>query len=365
MHVHPSQPTAHSAPPNTRPRRAIGGDFEYVAPARASHSTLARLTGGLPGSWTVSGRAAFGRILAALRARGVQHVHLPAYLCESLLQPVRALGLEFSFYPVDQNLRATPEPPVGSAVLVVHYFGRLNPAAATLRPRSGRDFHLIEDAAQALLSDWQATVAADVHYVLSPRKFGPTPLGGWCSVPAKIAPRPDAIFLRCLQARRRKAEYFDTPGPVSEAEEHEYLTLFQDVERELEQDGAADGVPAWVVDAIAGIDWVEAARIRRANQARLAAHLGRDLHGPIGAFDEKEVPLGQVVTLNNRDAVRARLAAARIFCPVHWPLPAEVSRQRFPAAHALSERVLTLPVDQRYSAEDMDRVAATFREALQ
>lgn len=46
-----------------------------------------------------------------------------------------------------------------------------------------------------------------------------------------------------------------------------------------------------------------------------------------------------------------------MFCPVHWELPGAVDRKRHRSAFALSRRELTIPCDDRYRPEDMDRVA--------
>ena len=69
------------------------------------------------------------------------------------------------------------------------------------------------------------------------------------------------------------------------------------------------------------------------------------------------VPLGYVIQAPDRDMVQNRLAAQRIFCPVHWKLPDAVSPRRFPEAASLADSCLTLPIDQRYGPEDMARIA--------
>ena len=69
------------------------------------------------------------------------------------------------------------------------------------------------------------------------------------------------------------------------------------------------------------------------------------------------VPLAYVARMKNRDSTRSRLRDERIFCPVHWRLPDEVSPRRFPDAAKLAATCLSLPIDQRYGAGDMDRIA--------
>ncbi len=350
-------------------RFAIGGEFEIGLPNFADVSGMDRLTRGLQGSWAPSGRTALARILRTLQAQGVAHVHLPAYLCESVLSPVKACGMDWSFYPVDADLVAHPDPPKGSVVVLVHYFGRINPAAAALRREAGGDFFLIEDACQALLTDWRGPDDAGVYYLISPRKFGPALAGGWCNVAPSGEddddPRVAAVCYRSLAARQAKAAYHRTPsaavdGPV----EQFYLEAFSGMEAELDEFDSNTGIPGWAAQIIAGIDWESAADKRIKNHAILSRALMGDVEAPGGVYGAGDVPSGHFIRVNRRDELKERLAADRIFCPVHWRLPAEVDAQAFPEAHMLSRTTLTLPVDQRYTADHMTYLAERVKGAL-
>ena len=79
------------------PRYSIGGEFELAQWDASNRGALRGLTGGVRGTWTASGRSALGLILSQLAKQVIKHVHLPAYLCESIIAPIRALGFDFSF----------------------------------------------------------------------------------------------------------------------------------------------------------------------------------------------------------------------------------------------------------------------------
>lgn len=49
----------------------------------------------------------------------------------------------------------------------------------------------------------------------------------------------------------------------------------------------------------------------------------------------------------------------RIYPPIHWKLPKEVYRKKFPVSWRISEHILPLSIDQRYGAGDMDFIADT------
>lgn len=347
----------------------IGGEPEITRLALGDPAALDALVGGRRGTWTTSGRGALWLALRGLRERGVRHVHLPAYVCESVVLPVRALGMEHSFYPVDAGMRALPDPPQGAAVVLVHYFGWPNPATAELRTEAeaGRCF-LVEDATHALLSDRGTPLPAPHAEIFSLRKLAPLPLGGWCSGEGDAgpaSPATEALVWRSLAGRLLRAQYLAATGAAPDpAVEETYLATFAAVEEHLDREPGAEALPLLVRRLAAGTDWEETARRRRANWLHLRELLGGVAEPATPALEDGVVPLGFVVRLRERDRVRAEMARRRIFCPVHWPLPAAVDRARFPGAAALAETVLTLPLDARYGEEEMETAAAALREVL-
>ena len=134
-------------------RKIIGGEFELNSFPNIPNNGLNKLTNGKPGTWTTNGRSALYLILQQLKSLGVNHIHLPAFMCQSILQPTMALGLDYSFYPVQADLTALPDPPSNSAVLLIHYFGFINNATAALRKNSGQDYQLIEDDSHVFLNE--------------------------------------------------------------------------------------------------------------------------------------------------------------------------------------------------------------------
>lgn len=346
-------------------RKTVGGDFELGDVPHGEEGKLALLTGGLQGTWTLSGRSALALALDRLKAQGVNHVHVPAYLCESILFAVRAAGFTYSLYPVAKDLSAHPDPPPGSAVLLIHYFGWLNAATEALRREAGSSFFLIEDASQALLSDWRASAATDRLIILSPRKFGPLPFGGWCNISAQI-PEPtheaEVLMWRSIAARLAKSMYLmQAQAPVDPSVEAFYLAAFRAVETYLDSHPAEAGVPHSILAMLSGLDWPAIGATRRMNWRCLHELLHSAIEPFMPGMTENTVPLGYVIRLSERDKVRKALAARRIFCPVHWPLPAEVTKGRFPDAVSVSETCLTLPIDQRYGPEDMAYMAQALK----
>jgi dTDP-4-amino-4,6-dideoxygalactose transaminase len=136
------------------------------------------------------------------------------------------------------------------------------------------------------------------------------------------------------------------------------------VEAFLDRHPTCTDLPQVALDQLAGLEWQGMAARRRANWRQLQEMLTGRVEVLMHDLPDAVVPLGFVVCLGKRDEVRARMAAQRIFCPVHWPLPPTVERARFPAAAALSDTCLTLPIDQRYNEMDISRMAEALLAAL-
>lgn len=66
------------------------------------------------------------------------------------------------------------------------------------------------------------------------------------------------------------------------------------------------------------------------------------------ALVDDDVPMVYPYVTDDR-ALRSRLIANKIFVAKYWP-------QLSPAANALAERIIPLPVDQRYGTDDMKRI---------
>ena len=342
--------------------RTIGGEFELDALPRR---LLAQdLTQGLKGSWTVSGRAALLALLKTLKGQGIRKVLLPAYLCYSVAQPVHACGLEADYYPVSEDLAAHPQPEKNAAILLIHYFGWLNPSTEMLRRECAGSDVLIEDFTQSFLSSWQVPPESSSLIFFSMRKLGPVPLGGWFNREVPLPPMPpgyQAVFWKSVAARLMKYRHLQQEGESGPGDEPTFLRIFQSVERALDRSAEPCRLDADALKLILGINWQSAAWARRGNWATLHTLLAGAGEPFFNALPEGVVPLGYILKADNRKDLQAALSAARIICPVLWPLPPEIDKKRFPVSHSLSQSLLTLPIDQRYGEEEMETIAHVIR----
>ena len=83
--------------------KVIGGEFDFLKPECGGKGN--GLVDGC--SLYASGRAALWQILHLLKQNGkANHVYLPDYLCDSIYMVCEALNVPYSFYEIDENLRA-------------------------------------------------------------------------------------------------------------------------------------------------------------------------------------------------------------------------------------------------------------------
>ena len=146
--------------------KPIGGYFELEThPGKEYYPELIRLN---------TGRNCLEYIL---RARQYTKVYIPYFTCDTILEPFNKLGIEYSFYHIDQHLNPVVDFEIkdNEALLYTNYFGL---KTETTQKLASRGFNLIIDNAQAFFD--KPLKGIDTFY--SPRKFFGVPDGGYLSI---------------------------------------------------------------------------------------------------------------------------------------------------------------------------------------
>jgi hypothetical protein len=291
-------------------------------------------------------------LAALLRDRAVKRAWLPAYACQSLAEGAMAGAGEVRFYPVGADLDLADESWAGGlapsdAVLAVDYFGR-PPGEAWRRLRSMRpDVLWIEDRAQAL--DVTAPPLGEV-ILYSPRKLVGVGEGGllFSATPLPQPARPSSEDLWAPEDARA----LDPNGYAPDR----WRPLFQ--AREAAMDVAETAASRRTLAALESTKTAPIAEARKANWRRLAAALPDYALWP--TEDPAFAPLAFPILVEDAGAAVAALAAQRIWAPRHWADPPSPASD-FPEAHRLAARCVSLPLDQRYGAAEMDRIIDAVR----
>lgn len=300
-----------------------------------------------------SGRAALYQILKFLRQEQcINHILLPDYLCSSVLVPIKALGVEYTFYPIDEQLDLESSHfsklyKKDSAVLVINYFGLKDISAQVHAIRSlNENAIIIEDDVQAYYEFKKPLGDVDFKFT-SLRKTFAVPDGGLVKtkhqLPKVETPntfgqyKAAAALLKSL----REGNFNDQI----------YLDMFEKgeslIDRELEC--GMSNIAIRLFDAVEE----ERVKIRRLNNANsLLEQLSKIGVKPILPLTEDHVPLFIPIYLENRDDVRKKMFKNDVFCPVHWPLEG----LNLKCGAKMAKHELSLIVDSRYTVSDMQRI---------
>ena len=329
----------------------IGGEFPLavtdVLNASIKHSEA-------PDVYTYSsGRAALYQILRFLKQeKGVNHILLPDYLCSSVLVPVKSLGLDFTFYPIDELLELEPSSFAklyknNSAVLVINYFG-LKDLSFQIQAIRSLDEHaiIIEDDVQAYYEFKKPLGDVDFKFT-SLRKTFAVPDGGLVKtkhqIPKVETPNTFGQYkaAAALLKSMREGNFNDRI----------YLEMFEKGESLIDNELEC-GMSNIAIKLFNALE-EERVKIRRLNNAQyLVGKLKKMDIKPLLTLMEDHVPLFIPIILNNRDEVRKRMFQNEIFCPVHWPLEG----MGLKCGKVMAETELSLIVDQRYGRKEMDEI---------
>jgi hypothetical protein len=317
--------------------KPVGGFFELELPPGPGpyHTEAIALT---------SGRACLRFALSELHPT---RIHVPFYVCDAILEPLRAQGLPRTFYPLDERLEPAGglDLAPGEVAVVVNYFGLKGASVRALAEHLGGAVMI--DNTQAFFEvgysgSWSFNSA---------RKFFGVPDGAYLYAPVPIP----------LTAPRNAAPAWDHLIGRLEGHHAEAFLRFAAAEADVTSELRRLSVGAERL--LAAIDYPAAAARRRENFAEYESALGRAntlaLRLPSGA-----VPLCYPF-LPDRTVDRRLLHEMGIYTPMYWHDCLVRPGGGFEWERHLSGWLLPLPVDQRYAADDVGRVVAAVTELLE
>ncbi len=322
-----------------------------------------------------SGRTGIRLIARILRSDYIKSVLLPAYLCPSVIQPFREEGLSVLFYRtgsdllIDSNdVERLEEAARPTAVFFINYFGfpvdeRIKNFLLGIKERCW----VIEDCVHGSLVEQDEPVVGQIgHFAITSfRKYLPLPDGGLVighgEQPLSSLPAANGRFVRNRLLGKFLRYELMQPGTSSPQLEDLYLDLFLKAETELDAETPISGMSEISQRLLGTIDLAEVMAQRRGNFAfLLKAFQDEPRLRCIGTPLLADLPAGVsplvfpiTVLQQRRDGLRQHLSDLRVFCPIHWHLPPEIEGDRFHEASQLSSEILGLPIDQRYTEEDM------------
>jgi hypothetical protein len=302
-----------------------------------------------------------GALTTLLRQVRPVRLHVPTYFCMGVVASLAAHA-DLGWYrelpdgtgPHLDTLDARP----GDAVLVNNLFGRGYREPWDTWSADHPQVTVIEDHTHDPLSDW-ARASTAAYCVASLRKTLPVPDGAllWSPrsepLPAPAGSGDDPAASLKLTAMVLKAAWLsgrDVDKPA-------FRALQQAGELGL-RDCAAPA-SAFTRAVLPRLDVWRLRSVRAENARALVKSLEPGWH-PLDHGPPDAVPFNVQLVCGSeaaRDALLAHLARERIFAPVHWRQPATELWSGDADAADYASRILTVPVDHRYSTADVQRVA--------
>ncbi len=285
-----------------------------------------------------SGRNA---LLYIAKARGVQKLYIPYYLCDSVSGLCEREGIPFEYYHVDEHFRPVFDRTLGEHewLYVVNYFGQVTDEES-LKARYSR---IIFDNVQAFFRK----PVPGVDTVYSCRKFFGVPDGGYAVTEAKAGfpMEEDASMDRM---RHILGRYESGNASVYYADFRKNDDLFDTLPLRR--------MSKLTHNLLRTVDYTAVRKKREENFAYLHEQLRYmnrlQLRLPEG-------PYSYPFYCENGMAVKKRLAEKGIYIATLWPNARECDDS---SARDYANNILPLPCDQRYGIAEMDAIVELFRK---
>ncbi len=298
-------------------------------------------------------------------------LHLPCFFCMEAAQKLAKAfdicwyrDLPTQKYPDFDTLDAS----YGDLVLAVNLFGTKSPEVWYDWLEKHGDVILVEDHSHDPFSTWALQSQAD-YAMASLRKTLPVPDGAiiWSGknlpLPKASKSESEGAYKR-LSAMLLKRAYLNG-GNVSK---DTYRQLEIESQDSLDDVGN-DKISAFSANVLSSLD-VKQFRERREANIKHFLNLAlseqeKNWQPLFSSWENGSVPFNSIIICRNRevrDFLRKYLISRSIFPAIHWPQPYNGMTSNDLEAIDLSNRILTIPTDQRYSLDDVTRVVTIINE---
>ncbi|WP_027637202.1 DegT/DnrJ/EryC1/StrS family aminotransferase [Clostridium butyricum] len=315
------------------------------------------------------GQSAIRFILKDIDMKNNQYILIPSYLCPTILYNFEDLGVKYKFYKVNSDLSIDLDDVCSKinknnikAIFFINYFGFYHDKKTILflERLKNQGIIIIEDSVQMLWFEKKNFIG---NYVFnSYRKF--LPIDGSIVLCEKIEKYDfvDDNYNYFIRIARQKKTLFNK---FKFGNEDEFLDLYEKAEQEYYKRKHIIGMDNKSKKLLSMIDYNFIFKKRLENYCYLYDKLKENNKIKI-LYSKESIKnnciLGMPIIVENRDSIRKKMREFNIYCPVHWNILKEEWVNKYRESKYLAKRILTLPVDQRYNFEDMNRVIKIISE---
>ncbi len=338
----------------------IGSDFHWMGYQRGACIDWPH-----PCVWFATGRDAFLILWDHENRESAKSVFVPDYFCPEILSYWIKNKVNVRPY-LDNPLMPHPDWGTidcgpGDIVLAVNFFGVRDGKPWIKWKQQNDKVILVEDHTHDPFSEWAVNSRSDYAFA-SIRKIFPVPDGALLWSPQKRRlPAPTLIddWLASsykLAAMVIKKDFLN--GESRDSELKEIYRDFQTKGEELYGKSPYISLSPWsrsLIDKGYSEEWRKTREGNVRHFWRLIKNKPSCIETHFATWPEDCCPFNAILLLPKeevRDDLRAGLIERDIYPAVHW-LPNKFSS---PDSIQLSNKILTIPVDQRYSSQDIERI---------
>ncbi len=311
------------------------------------------------GCYVLSGRTAIDLIIQDIvKSKPVNKAYLPAWCCDSMVDPFLKRGIEVELYDIsfDGELHYHIDTDKQTDIFYVsNYFGYENTIdKEIIHQFKENGATIIYDRTHSFLME-NDDIEADYSFA-SIRKWMGVVTGAVVSGLKDYHLKPYHHLACKEQAMRMKKAFIEGDETV---DKQTFLNLYSEFGHHLVEDYQnyeMDGLSL----AIYQSEVMEEMRDKRRDNAKcLHDHVKQNT---LAKLTNKAVPLFVPVffeTAEQRNAVRKKLIDAQIYCPIHWPKNKLITSEM--RVNQIFDTELSLICDQRYGITDMQRIIETIQ----
>lgn len=291
-----------------------------------------------------TGRNALEYILRSIKE--IQCIYLPYFTCEVVLEPIKKLKIPYKFYQITARLEIAGNIILGDNeyIIVNNYYGIKDLYIKSLYARYGEK--LIVDCAQAFF----APIVPGIKAFYSSRKFVGVADGG-------IAYLGNEVGEDVSQYEEDRTDSHNDHLKIRK--EHGAEAGFKNYQA---NEYAIDNQPirkmsSLTKDALYHIDYNKIKLKRICNWNILNESLAATNQMQLPLTSDFECPMVYPYVVENGKEIRQKLISEKIFVAKYWPNVITCDGFEFEAN--LSDKVVCLPLDQRYDETDIKRIIQT------
>lgn len=311
--------------------KPIGGFFELELPPEAGHFHQ--------GIRLNSGRSC---LCLLLQKSNIKKLYLPYYICNSVIELLLQINIDYELYQIDANFEIAQLTKLGEyeKLLYVNYFGLKTAYISKLKKIYSNA--LILDNTQSFFE----LPEKNSNAFYSPRKFFGVPDGGYLysSDAIELATAKNSVLNNCVHLI----------GRIENGPEKSFINYQK--HEELLSKIPPTGMSNFSDRILASLNYKLIKQKREQNFLRL--------HESLSTYNNLNIDTSAIngpmcyPFLFESEELRQHLLANKIFVPQYWRDVFDKGLDSNSHEVYFTKYLIPLPVDQRYSLVDMERIIA-------